>query len=116
MKPTTREVLHKALQIVHDEAEARDPGAGLCHSVTCVLRVIAPTSVTRIMAELRGMMLQWPERYTGGHRSDNESFPVGGQVEYVNEWAAGTMWDNPRRWDLLRYLLDRTASRPHSPS
>lgn len=34
-------------------------------------------------------------------------YPVGGDIEYYTESAAGTVWDNPKRWELLNWMINR---------
>lgn len=52
--------------------------------------------------DLLALMRKWPLA------EGETSFPVGGAVEYRNERIAGTLWDNPRRLQLLDWLIEQT--------
>lgn len=52
---------------------------------------------------LDNLIHNWPERNTVF-----SCYPVGGLNEYEIESGRGTIWDNPRRIELLQWLIEET--------
>lgn len=54
-------------------------------------------------ALLCNLMHDWPEHHRGA-----SCYPVGDKNEYLRESELGTIWDNPRRIELLHWLIEET--------
>ena len=54
--------------------------------------------------ELNDNISKWFEE-TGSKFST--VYPVGGEVQFLDELEAGTVWDNPKRWELLNWMINR---------
>ena len=57
--------------------------------------------------QLKPLLAKWPHVYTdeGGYAWGE--YPVGGYTEYTIGKIDGTLWDNPRRWQLLDWLIEQ---------
>lgn len=53
---------------------------------------------------IQNLMHQWPARDL-----DCEAYPVGGYSEYDAGKNSSRLWDNPRRWELLDWLILETT-------
>lgn len=53
------------------------------------------------------MIATWPNCYCNGWDFDKSTtFPIGGSIEYFNERDTNTLWINPKRIELLNYLIE----------
>lgn len=106
MTDTTRKQLHEALLQVKAAAESSEPPAwfdrnnGICYAVNHALESAGAPLVGPLFADIAG---RWP-----GRASFSFAFPVGGYAEYKWEQLVGTPWQNPRRWELLNWLIEQT--------
>lgn len=106
--------LHIALLVVKEAAKCYDPifcpavplgrttfrsYAGICFNVELALQF---TEVGQFKQRLSDLMEGWPDRF------DSYAYPVDGYDEYDAGKTAGELWDNPRRWALLDWLIERT--------
>ena len=59
-------------------------------------------AVTRVQTVLYKLMVQWP----GGWYSEDDRYPVEGDMHRFDEaLRAGLLWENPRRHELLNWLI-----------
>jgi len=53
------------------------------------------------------MVATWPNCYTNHFTGvEDTTFPVGGSTEYFDERNNNTLWINPKRIELLNYLIE----------
>ena len=98
-----KEELHTALCAV--KAGHRRPSCGICNAVMRELCKVFSYEGDLESAEmyLSDAMLSWHKSF------EDINYPVGGYDEYIDEIKAGTIWQNPRRLELLDYLIEQTA-------
>lgn len=98
-----KEELHTALCAV--KAEERVGNVGICRCVRIELYDVFTYEgdIESAMWYLTEAILAWPKRF------NDRAYPVGGYDEYIDEDKAGTIWQNPRRLELLDYLIEQTA-------
>ena len=51
----------------------------------------------------------WPECHVKENGYKDIGFPVGGWDEYAAEVHSETLWENPRRLELLDFLIEQTS-------
>lgn len=95
--------LHAVLKKVKRHAEEGDDsgmfnkGTGICSNVHAyVLCHEARTLFVDIMRK-------WPNRY------EDEAYPVGGGAEFAVNNKHRKLWENPRRMELLNWLIEVTT-------
>jgi hypothetical protein len=111
MSHNTETLLHTAL--VQLKAKTPKPRSwGLCSCVNWLAKetVGGPTEFTKevfvpLRERLQTLMSLWPD----ADQDFKYQYPVGGPTEFSAALIAGTFWDNPRRHQLLDWLIDRTA-------
>lgn len=54
--------------------------------------------------ELGDNIFKWFEE-TGSRFST--VYPVGGEAQFIEELTTGTVWGNPKRWELLNWMINR---------
>lgn len=109
--------LHRALQAIRRAAMGhKDPHwsffdtIGICHHVQSWMRhYVSDTGLRDSLDVYLGTLIaEWEkDHHVEGKAigsTTNRSYPVGGCREYEH----GDLWANPRRWQLLAYLLERT--------
>lgn len=105
--------LHEVLMRV--KAARPDPRAGICDNA----RHVAEARCTEERAfelgcALEKLMRDWPDAYTGAPDEGwfaTTRFPVGGRAAYWEEVRRGALWSNPRRRELLDWLIAQAAAR-----
>lgn len=55
--------------------------------------------------ELKNNISKWLEET--GSRLSTTVYPVGGAAQFRDELEAGTIWNNPKRWELLNWMINR---------
>lgn len=70
------------------------PFIGICHSASNL------TDTSEDNALLQSLIKRWPGGVPG-----NPAYPVGGHYEYTKEAANKTIWANPRRTELLNWMI-----------
>ena len=80
---------------------AYHPRYGICCNAQDYIRDLTETELEydKACRALNGYMKQWPEA------CDAESYPVGGWQEYNKGLESRTLWQNPRRIELLNWLI-----------
>ena len=108
MKWLIKRELHRALVAV--KTGPVNQMHGICGNVSQKLHSrrwwrewLAPYGMC--MHELRNLAAAWPSR----HRTQ-PLYPVDGLGTYGYELSMATLWDNPRRWQLLDWLIEETKS------
>lgn len=97
-------------KIIHDAAvRLRDEGPwqsafGICTNVVNFSGYSYSNSDIQIRSELSSIFLKWPDIHTSG----NPEYPVGGEDEYYAELSNNTVWNNTRRIELLKWLIEET--------
>lgn len=113
-----REILAALVQL-RDQPATRIKGMGICGNVEEIVEMsVLPASMVKTLPtkernlvvvdvnsatyeELEHMIRQWPAL----NESFDVSYPVGGEDEYEAEVEAETLWQNPRRLELLNWLI-----------
>ena len=101
--------LLKALITLRDDPSARPPDGGICYGVLALAAYEReandwPKEAAGAVCQLLSLMMRnWPDRAEGetGH-------PVNGScVAYEREDREGKIWENPLRFQLLDWLIDK---------
>lgn len=88
----------EALRKIRDEGP-KDRGAGICANVLVHTACVeTPYSIHAVDYRLQAMFAEWPSFVTELH-------PVDGGREYTWGRYNGTLWNNPRRHELLHWLI-----------
>lgn len=104
--------LLKALIALRDDPSTRPVSGGICYGVL-VLTVRErkannwPEEAAGVVRQLLSLMMRdWPERVEG-----DACYPVNGHcVTFSREDKAGKIWENPLRFRLLDWLIDRLTN------
>lgn len=91
---TIEEKLLEALITIRDKG--RLESAGICGNVMELLPSAEFMLADEIMDDL---ILEWKRPY------DNPIYPIGGVHEYFREKEQLRLWENPRRWELLHFMI-----------
>lgn len=85
----------------------RDEGPFLDHAICNQLGIkgLNTTEVYFCGVRLRALFVGFLVKE--GVHLENIDYPVGGPIEYQEEKMAGTLWNNPRRHELLHYCINR---------
>ena len=87
----------EALKKIRDDGPVRDY-VGICGNVEELTKETMPY-------ELKELMVEWPANAAKLH-SLRQNYPVEGTGDgYEADSEAGTLWDNPRRHELLDWLI-----------
>ena len=83
----------------------RDVGApvrndGICYNVSRLTRPLVETNY-HLLKVLDSLIHKWPKK------DSSLAYPVGGIKEFFWELKNGTLWNNPRRIELLNWLIMR---------
>lgn len=87
--------------------EGVDPSVGICGNVDAQIRkrsaglrpFVGGVLALGVQEALTDCIYEWPLRCSSVHH------PVGGPAEYMTELDAGTLWNNPRRHQLLHWMI-----------
>jgi len=79
-------------------------GHGICGNVIMQMGNAYSKKTTKHIQKLRAA---WPLNETGGCY-----YPVGGYYEYMADQSNRTMWQNPRRIQLLQWMIEQTEYKP----
>lgn len=111
----TKKELHLALvHLIRMVMRGSPPHCGICCAVYDELQARCGAWTAKLAEEmLDALFKKWPAVYKGnGARSrkkpDRIEFPVGGLAEYQHNSAEKTLWENPRRIELLDWLIEQT--------
>lgn len=111
----TKKELHLALvHLKHMVMRDYPPRGGICCAVHDELLARCGAWTAKLADEmLEALFKKWPAVYKGDgahsrKKPDRMEFPVGGLVEYQHNSAEKTLWENPRRIELLNWLIEQT--------
>lgn len=106
MNKKTKAKLHTRLKLIK-KCLATDPSKlndfnGLCRAVKQIKQ-------PKMYFNLESLFPKWPKChfYVSTNRH-SYSFPVGGIHEFTDDVDNGTMWTNPKRLELLDWLIEET--------
>lgn len=71
---------------------------GLCVNLEELIDEFGGDCTLYVVARMA--MGEWPEH------SGEDLYPVDGVSNYKAQEERGTLWDNPKRWDLVDFLLN----------
>lgn len=79
---------------------------GICGNLVAVAWHcgVPSTALAQYDATVSDLMGYWP----GLSEEGSYAYPVGGKDEFRDGIANGTLWSNPRRLELLDYLIEVT--------
>lgn len=108
----TRKYALQAAIDLRDKPETRDNHAGLCSQLTsAVVRLYRQNHGGEVSARwsvvndfVSDAVLEWPDAKYDAMDFDNQ-YPVSGFKEFITECETGTIWQNPRRLELLNWLI-----------
>jgi len=93
-----RNLLTALMSIRDNGAVVRDEG--ICHNIKLLLLGANRKYLLHSMDYLHQLMMEWPKKFSW-------LFPVGGIIEYDKDNFNNTMWTNPKRIELLNWLIMR---------
>ena len=101
--------LLKALIALRDDPSARPPSGGICYGVTVLVSREKhthdwPKETVGVISQLLSLMMRdWPDRVEG-----DAYYPINGHcVSFSREDREGKIWENPLRFQLLDWLIDK---------
>ena len=101
--------LLKALIALRDDPSARPPSGGICYGVTVLVSRENhahdwPNETVSVVRQLLSLMMRnWPDRVEG-----DAYYPINGHcVSFSREDREGKIWENPLRFQLLDWLIDK---------
>lgn len=97
MNSITKRVLLDTLRHIRDVG-APVRNEGICVNVSRLTRDLLKTNY-HLHKALDSLIDEWPNKYSSW------GYPVGGVAEYNRELINGTIWCNPRRIELLNWLI-----------
>lgn len=98
MSNTNQRIL-EALRKIRDEG-APWPDYSICTTVKLTVHLAGHPRTALIEFAVERILNQWPlaDRTQSG-------YPVGGSTQYGHEYRTETMWQNPRRLELLHWAI-----------
>ena len=98
MSNTNQRIL-EALRKIRDEG-APWPEFGICTTVKLTAHLSGHPRAALIEFAVERILEQWPRAFRG-----QRGYPVGGSLEFGHECRTETMWQNPRRLELLHWAI-----------
>ena len=77
------------------------PRNGICTNIHMFLEQAEFLERRLPTIEFKASVKAWPKAV-----GDEEDYPVGGADEYIAEKRIATVWQNPRRLELLDFIID----------
>ena len=113
MRKSHKEIALDILQLMLLGLNTKNPqlllkNVGICDNIAFhVFYYRYPTLDVPDDFRIRGVLRVHMETWRSLHGGPNATrlFPINGEIEYKIEAQKGTLWDNPRRVDLLKYLI-----------
>ena len=101
--------LLNALIFLKETTEERK-NCGICPHITLwAARIDCNSDRRQVENKLDSLVKSWPKAHGINFGNFGGNWPVGGHDEYCYERLTKEIWKNPRRLELLDYLIDQLS-------